>query len=156
MTTTRFVSRALCASIALLSAPLAWSAGAEVPVIAISSQGTSNANSAEARDASVIFYNPAGMALLRGTQISQPFALIAASTKVKDTGTTRVQDLRQDPDTGNTANWVDIYGDGCNWYELNDSPGCVAFGNAYTGVMGPATENCCYCFDEQSTIKNIY
>ena len=103
MTTTRFVSRALCASIALLSAPLAWSAGAEVPVIAVSSQGTSNANSAEARDASVIFYNPAGMALLRGTQISQPFALIAASTKVKDTGTTRVQDLGQAPDTGNTA-----------------------------------------------------
>ncbi|KAL3778011.1 hypothetical protein ACHAW5_003434 [Stephanodiscus triporus] len=48
--------------------------------------------------------------------------------------------------TGDTANWVDIEGDGCNWYELNDSPGCEASGNVYTGVMGPATENCCYCF----------
>jgi len=57
--------------------------------------------------------------------------------------------------TGNTANWVDSEGDGCNWYELNDSPGCEASGNIYTGVMGPATENCCYCFDVQSTIENL-
>ena len=88
---------------ALFAPALAWSAGAEVPVIAISSQGTSNANSAEARDPSVIFYNPAGMALLRGTQVSQPFALIAASTRVRDTGTTRVQDMGQAPDTGAQA-----------------------------------------------------
>lgn len=82
---------------------LAMAAGAEVPVIAVSSQGTSNANSAEANDPSVIFYNPAGMARLRGKQVSQPFALIAASTRVKDTGTTRVQDMGQAPDTGPTA-----------------------------------------------------
>lgn len=91
-------------AVALLSSlsPLAWSAGAEVPVIAISSQGTSNANSAEAADASVMFYNPAGMARLRGTQVSLPVALIAASTRVRDTGTTRVQDIGQTPDTGSS------------------------------------------------------
>jgi len=96
----RAFARPLAIAIALASSPYAWSAGAEVPVIAVSSQGTSNANSAEANDASVLFYNPAGMARLHGTNISQPFSLIAASTKVRDTGTTRVQDLNQAPDTG--------------------------------------------------------
>ncbi|MFX5839329.1 outer membrane protein transport protein, partial [Acinetobacter baumannii] len=89
---------------ALFAPALAWSAGAEVPVIAISSQGTSNANSAEARDPSVIFYNPAGMSRLRGTNVSSAFALAAATTKVEDTGTTRLQDMGQTPDTGNSAN----------------------------------------------------
>lgn len=110
----RAYARPLAVAIALLSSPHVWSAGAEVPVIAISSQGTSNANSAEARDASVIFYNPAGMALLRGTHISQPVALIAASTKVKDKGTTRVQDIGQDPDKGRTAD--------CEEYDCMSDP----------------------------------
>lgn len=101
--------RRLCLAMLMLPSAAVWAAGAEVPVIAISSQGTSNANSAEARDASVLFYNPAGMALLHGTHVSQPFALIFASTKVTDTGTTRVQDIGQAPDTGSTAN--------CNIYD---------------------------------------
>lgn len=63
---------------------------------------------------SVIFYNPAGMALLRGTNISQPFALIVASTKVKDTGTTRVQDMGQAPDTADSAD--------CNAYDCMSDP----------------------------------
>ena len=81
----------------------AWSAGAEVPVIAISSQGTSNANSAEANDASVIYYNPAGMSRLRGTNFSLPVSFLMASTDVSDMGTTRVQDVGQAPDTGRKA-----------------------------------------------------
>ncbi len=48
--------------------------------------------------------------------------------------------------TGNTPNWVDSFGDGCDWYELNDLQGCELSGNMYTGDMGPAIENCCYCF----------
>ena len=44
--------------LALGASSLVWSAGAEVPVIAISSQGTSNANSAEANDASALFLLP--------------------------------------------------------------------------------------------------
>lgn len=44
--------------------------------------------------------------------------------------------------TGNTPDWVDAFGDGCNWYESNDPKEC----SMYTGEMGPAIENCCYCF----------
>jgi len=37
-----------------------------------------------------------------------------------------------------TPGWVDNWGDSCDWYEKNDSPGCPAYG-------GSANGNCCYC-----------
>jgi trypsin len=43
--------------------------------------------------------------------------------------------------TGSTANWVDSWGDGCDWYESNDIPGCPNYGHH------GAVANCCYCFD---------
>ena len=46
---------------------------------------------------------------------------------------------------GNTVDWVDIYGDGCDWYEGNDLPGCPIYGSFYEGDMGVANDNCCYC-----------
>jgi len=117
--------------LALGASSFVWSAGAEVPVIAISSQGTSNANSAEANDASVLFYNPAGMARLRGTNVSQPFALIAASTKVENKGTTRAQDMGQAPDTGPTAD--------CSKYDCmsaaNPKPAMPAVGPQPSGIF---------------------
>ncbi len=39
-----------------------------------------------------------------------------------------------------TTGWEDIYGQGCEWYQENDEPGCHN-----VGEMGPAAENCCYC-----------
>ncbi len=48
--------------------------------------------------------------------------------------------------TGNTENWVDLYGDGCDWYEQNDLPGCDEKGILYEGEMGNAMDNCCHCF----------
>jgi hypothetical protein len=46
---------------------------------------------------------------------------------------------------GNTVDWVDIAGDGCDWYEAVDLPGCPNFGSSYEGDMGVANDNCCYC-----------
>jgi hypothetical protein len=43
-----------------------------------------------------------------------------------------------------TPNWVDKDGDGCDWYEENDYPGCPSYGNT-GGNMGIANENCCHC-----------
>ena len=43
-----------------------------------------------------------------------------------------------------TLNWFDIYGDGCEWYELNDSPGCPDHGY-YDGGTGLPVDNCCHC-----------
>ncbi|KAL3817407.1 hypothetical protein ACHAXA_011036 [Cyclostephanos tholiformis] len=46
---------------------------------------------------------------------------------------------------GNTAGWVDSYGDGCDWYEAMDLPGCPNYGRLYNGTMGFPDDNCCYC-----------
>jgi hypothetical protein len=49
--------------------------------------------------------------------------------------------------TGNTPDWVDGEGYGCDWYEENVVPGCEIYGAAYPASDGStAKENCCYCF----------
>ena len=45
----------------------------------------------------------------------------------------------------NTLDWVDSYGDGCEWYEANDEPGCPAEGSNWDGGMGLPKDNCCHC-----------
>ena len=47
--------------------------------------------------------------------------------------------------TGSTPGWVDSSGDGCEWYESVDKPGCPHYGDNYEGEMGVANDNCCYC-----------
>ncbi|MFY8117465.1 MAG: OmpP1/FadL family transporter [Roseateles sp.] len=51
-----------------------------------SAQGTANANAAEASDATVLFYNPAGMTRLDGTQASGVLNIVVPSTKYSDQG----------------------------------------------------------------------
>ena len=51
----------------------------------------------------------------------------------------------ESPCEGNTPGWVDSYGDGCEYYEIFDTPGCPEEGDLYEGPMGTARENCCYC-----------
>ena len=47
--------------------------------------------------------------------------------------------------TGNTLNWIDSHGDGCDWYKIADLPGCPLYGSDYEGSMGVANDNCCHC-----------
>lgn len=56
------------------------------------------------------------------------------------------------PCEGNTPGWVDSVGDGCSWYEMFDAPGCPEEGDLYTGPMGTARENCCYCWMDAPTL----
>merc|ERR1712038_1179315 len=42
-------------------------------------------------------------------------------------------------------NWQDSYGDGCEWYEEFDLPGCPTYGTNWNGGQGVAKEACCYC-----------
>jgi len=55
----------------------------------VSGQGTADANGAEANDASTIFYNPAGMSRLEGTQISAGTTVVVPHSTFNDTGSTR-------------------------------------------------------------------
>jgi hypothetical protein len=41
--------------------------------------------------------------------------------------------------------WEDVDGDGCEWYEEYDEPGCPQEGSLHEGNMGVANDNCCYC-----------
>ena len=43
-----------------------------------------------------------------------------------------------------TLGWVDGQGDGCNWYEAIDLPGCPIYGQD-AGILGVAADNCCHC-----------
>jgi hypothetical protein len=47
---------------------------------------------------------------------------------------------------GSTPGWVDFNGNGCDWYKVNDDPGCPKHGLIYGGELGVADDNCCYCF----------
>ena len=49
--------------------------------------------------------------------------------------------------TNVNPDWVDGGGDGCDWYEEKDDPGCEEYGESYPAADGStAKENCCYCF----------
>ena len=59
--------------------------------------------------------------------------------------------------TGSTPGWVDVDGDGCEWYEQNDPLGCPYSGDwagydentgeVLVGEAGSvANANCCHCF----------
>ncbi|NVM78840.1 long-chain fatty acid transport protein [Duganella sp. SG902] len=54
----------------------------------VAGQGTADANGAEANDASTIFYNPAGMSRLDGTQISAGATVVVPHSTYNDTGST--------------------------------------------------------------------
>jgi long-chain fatty acid transport protein len=55
----------------------------------VSAQGTAHANAAEAADASTIYYNPAGLSLLEGTQISIGATTVLPDSSYTDTGSKR-------------------------------------------------------------------
>ncbi|MDC8756610.1 OmpP1/FadL family transporter [Janthinobacterium fluminis] len=55
----------------------------------ISAQGTADANAAEANDASTIFYNPAGMSRLEGTQFTGGATVVIPHSTFTDKGSSR-------------------------------------------------------------------
>lgn len=78
-------SRALSFSIIALALSSTVNAGGlDLPTIAAAHQGTANANGAEANDPSVLYYNPAGLAHMKGgLQVSQSFSALFLRGKVE-------------------------------------------------------------------------
>lgn len=86
-----------------------------MPVISASQQRLGNANGAFTNDASVIYYNPAGMSALRGNNLSLSGSLLTFRGRVQDNGSTGT------PEPGDTnseegrplgENGVDPYANG--------------------------------------------
>ncbi len=67
--------------VSTLCAAPAFSSGYHFGTQSVSEQSTANASSAEASDASTLFYNPAGISKLEGTNISVNANIIAPSVK---------------------------------------------------------------------------
>ena len=47
--------------------------------------------------------------------------------------------------------WVDSKGDGCAWYQANDTPGCPTYGMSSGTDWGTAKDNCCFCMATTNT-----
>ncbi|MES3040968.1 MAG: outer membrane protein transport protein [Pseudomonadota bacterium] len=93
-----FSLRALTFSMLCLATGHTFAGGLDLPTITASHQGTSNANGAEANDPSVLYYNPAGLARLKGgLQVSQGFSLLALRGKVDvdENGTTGTPEFNE-------------------------------------------------------------
>ena len=81
--TTRIKQSALMIGTALL-AQSAWASGYHFGTQSVSSQSTANSSAAEAADPSTIFYNPAGLTKLEGTQATINLNIVAPNVKYKD------------------------------------------------------------------------
>ena len=81
--TTRIKQSALIISTALI-AQSAWASGYHFGTQSVSSQSTANSSAAEAADPSTIFYNPAGLTKLEGTQATINLNIVAPNVKYKD------------------------------------------------------------------------
>ncbi|MBQ0714132.1 MAG: outer membrane protein transport protein, partial [Paraperlucidibaca sp.] len=107
---------------------LAFSAGAQaggldLPTITAAHQGTANANGAEASDPSVIYYNPAGLARLKGgLQVSQGFSALFLRGKAE----ANVAETRHGAGTDQTSGQGDSVAD--------DNPGPA--GSFWPKVLG--------------------
>ena len=79
---------------------------------------------------------------LPGENVAVDYRTIAPTTSISPTSSSSPTLC-----AGNTPDWVDGYGDGCDWYEENDVPGCEEYGASCPAVDGStAKESCCYCF----------
>lgn len=76
----------LIALLGALSTSLVQASGYHFGSQSASAQGTANANAAEAADASVQFYNPAGLTLLDGTQASGVLNIVLPKGRFTDAG----------------------------------------------------------------------
>lgn len=91
------------AALALAAAGSAHAAGFYIQEQSVSGQGASFAGAgAQPRDASIVFFNPAGMTYLPGGNVHAGVSLLVPKSDMKDTGTT--MPLGAAPSTGDGGN----------------------------------------------------
>lgn len=86
----------------------------------VAAQGTAHANGIEAADPSTIFYNPAGMARLKGTQVTSGLTLVLPDGEYEDKGS---RDVFGNPVEGDAGDFLPDAAGAPNFYisrEIND------------------------------------
>ncbi|MBA4243356.1 MAG: aromatic hydrocarbon degradation protein [Pseudomonas sp.] len=86
----------------------------------VAAQGSAHANGAEAADASTIFYNPAGLARLKGTQLTSGLTILLPDGKYEDKGS---RDVFGNPVSGDAGEFLPDAAAAPNFYfshEINE------------------------------------
>jgi len=83
----KYLPLIIAAALSAISAS-AMASGYRFGSQSVAAQGTAEANGAEANDASTIFYNPAGMSRLDGTQIQLGATVVLPHSSFSDSGST--------------------------------------------------------------------
>lgn len=96
--------REIALAISLLGVvPALQAAGLEYPWQSTSAMGTAQASGAEAEDASVVFFNPAGMVRLKTTTVSQGGQVLSVRGRFVNDGTTQFEQGKTNDGTLSTG-----------------------------------------------------
>ena len=139
-----------------LMAQAAWASGYHFGTQSVSSQATANASAAEAADPSTLFYNPAGLTKLEGTQATININLVAPSVKYSGASaeypavplsatTTYPKEKVQGQDSGSIDPGLTVVPHMYASHKLNDQ---IALGLGVYVPFGSGTD-----YDEQSVLR---
>ncbi|WP_192983653.1 OmpP1/FadL family transporter [Pseudomonas sp. EggHat1] len=116
----RWPSRVMVGSLLVLPVAQVQASGYHFGSQSVAAQGSAHANAAEAADPSTIFYNPAGLARLKGTQVSSGLSILLPDGDYKDKGS---RDVFGNPVSGDAGEFLPDAAAAPNFYfshEIND------------------------------------
>ncbi|MFN3767242.1 MAG: OmpP1/FadL family transporter [Ectopseudomonas guguanensis] len=116
----RWPSRVMVGSLLVLPVAQVQASGYHFGSQSVAAQGTAHANGAEAADASTIFYNPAGLARLKGTQLTSGLTILLPDGDYQDKGS---RDVFGNPVSGDAGEFLPDAAAAPNFYlshEINE------------------------------------
>lgn len=116
----RWPSHVMVGSLLVLPALQVQASGYHFGSQSVAAQGTAHANGAEAADPSTIFYNPAGLARLKGTQVTSGLTILLPDGDYKDKGS---RDAFGNPVSGDAGEFLPDAAAAPNFYfsrEISD------------------------------------
>lgn len=116
----RWPSHLMAGSLLVLPVAQLQASGYHFGSQSVAAQGSAHANGAEAADASTIFYNPAGLARLKGAQVTSGMSILLPDGKYQDKGS---RDVFGEPLSGDAGDFLPDAAAAPNLYfsrEIND------------------------------------
>jgi long-chain fatty acid transport protein len=116
----RWPSQVVVGSLLVLPVAQVQASGYHFGSQSVAAQGTAHANGAEAADPSTIFYNPAGLARLKGTQVTSGLTILLPDGDYEDKGS---RDVFGNPVSGDAGEFLPDAAAAPNFYfsrQIND------------------------------------